>query len=313
MTNEVLLPALDGRQPLGFLAALGVLRLLTEHTEADVKLRFDEESAAAVVTGPYGDVDAVAAALTGIATSGDGLIPGLDPSFPLTRSGSGGDPMRLARAKYRAHWLADGEERRRWWATLLTDLAVDDKDRVALTPYTAPSGRMILRTFVEKPVTAVRENPETIREALTNWRRVEGFTGEYFDHQVLRSSADDILGRQGKERGVPGATWLAIMALPLLRVTALQNTVKATLWHRMPGRRDPVMIWPLWRQPLDPWAVQALVEHPALRPDVTDRRLLVSRRNLEPLGVFLVCGAERQRIRGRNFAGVLAPIEITMA
>jgi hypothetical protein len=310
VTSEVLLPALDGRQPLGFLAALGVLRLLTEHAEADVRLRFDEESAAAVMTGPYADVDAVAAALTGIATSGDGLIPGLDPDFPLIRSGSGGDPMRLPRAQYRDHWLADGEERRRWWATLLTDLAVDDKDRAALTPYTAPSGRMILRTFVEKPVTAVRENPETIREALTGWRRVEGFTGEYFDHQVLRSSADDILGRQGKERGVPGATWLAIMALPLLRVTAWRDTATATLWHRPAGR--PVMIWPLWRRPLDQWAVQALMEHPALRPIVTDGNVVVRRRNLEPLDVFLVCAAERQRVRGRNFAGVLAPVDVTM-
>lgn len=312
MTYEVVLPALDGRLPLGFLAALGVLRLLSEHTEDDVRLHFDEESAAAVVTGPYADLDAVAEALTGIATSGDGLIPGLDPDFPLPRSGSGGDPMRLPRAEYRAYWLADGGERRRWWSTLLTDLAVDDDDRVALTPYTAPSGRMILRTFVEKPVTAVRENPETIREALVGWRRVEGFTGEYFDHQVLRSSAEDPLGRQGKERGVPGPTWLAVMALPLLRVTSWGKAPTATLWHRLPGRRDPVMIWPLWRQPLDQWAVQALVEHPALRPNVTDGRVIVKKRDLEPLGVFLVCAGDRQRVWLRKFAGALAPVEVTM-
>jgi hypothetical protein len=313
VTNEVVLPALDGRVPLGFLAALGVLRLLTEHAEADVKLHFDEESAAAVVTGPYADLDAVVETLTGIATSGESLIPGLGSDFPIPQGRSGGDPMRLPRAGYRARWLADGEERRRWWSTLLTDLAVDDDGRVALTPYTAPSGRMTLRTFVEKPVTAVRENPETIREALVGWRRVEGFTGEYFDHQVLRSSAEDLLGRQGKERGVPGPTWLAVMALPLLRVTASGKAPTATLWHRLPHRRDPVMIWPLWRQPLDLWAVQALMEHPALRPIVTNGRVTVRKRDLDPLGVFLVCAGDRQRVLLRKFAGALAPIEVTLA
>lgn len=313
MTNKVFLAALDGQQPVGFLAALGVLRLLSEHGEADVRLHFDEESAAAVLTGPFADLDAVAEALRGIATSGDGLVPGLDPHFPLSRSGSGGDPMRVARPEYRTRWLADSKPRKRWSAVLLTDLVVDSKKRVASTPYTAPSGQQILHTFFEKPVTAVRARPETIREALAGWRRVEGFTGEYFDHQVLRSSADDLLGRQGQERGVPGATWLAIMSLPMLRLTAQHDAPIASLWHRTAGRRDPVMIWPLWRNPLDQWAVQALVEHPVLRPRVTDDNFLVSKRNLEPLGVFLVCGAERQRIRGRNFAGVLAPVEVTMA
>ncbi|HEX5994433.1 MAG TPA: hypothetical protein VFY84_04765 [Jiangellales bacterium] len=171
MSTDVLLPALDGQQALGFLAALGVLRVLGEHAGADVRLRFDDESPAAVLTGPYPDLD-VAEALTRIATSGDSLIPGLDPHFPLPRSGSG-DPMRASRAEHRARWQEYGEARRRWTAAMVTDLAVDDKGRVALTPYAAPWGQQILRTFVDKPVTAVREQPETIREALAGWRRAE--------------------------------------------------------------------------------------------------------------------------------------------
>jgi hypothetical protein len=310
MSTDVLLPALDGQRALGFLAALGVLRVLDEHGNADVRLRFDDESGAAVLTGPYADVDAVAETLTRIATTGDGLIPGLDPHFPLPGSGSG-DPMRASRAEHRHRWREYGDARRRWTAAMVTDLAVDDKGRVALTPYTAPSGQQILRTFIEKPITVVREQPVTIREALTAWRRVEGFTGEYFDHGVLRSSADDVLGRRGRESGVPGATWLATMALPMLRLTTRHGAATATLWHRPAGRRD-LMIWPLWRQPLDLYGVQALIEHPALLPTVVDGRVRVAKRDLEPLGVFLVCAAERQRIQGRNFAGVLAPVEVTL-
>ena len=103
-----------------------------------------------------------------------------------------------------------------------------------------------------------------IREALEAWRRVEGCTGEYLDAQVLNSAADDPLGRTHTERGVPGATWLATMAVPLLRVSGDGQRITATLWHRTSRRH--VMLWPLWRRPLDLRAVQVLIEHPCLIP-----------------------------------------------
>jgi len=69
------------------------------------------------------------------------------------------------------------------------------------------------------------------------------------------------------------------------------------------------MIWPLWRQPLHPPAVQALIEHPCLTP--TDPRPAIQRTHWQALGIIGVYGAERQHIPGRNFAGVLAPIQVT--
>ena len=100
---------------------------------------------------------------------------------------------------------------------LLTDLAVDNNGRAGLTPYAAPSGKQNLRTFFSKPLHEVRASPGRIHEALTGWRRVEGFTGEYLDHHVLNAAADSPGWlRTAAESGVPGATWLATMALPVL-------------------------------------------------------------------------------------------------
>lgn len=311
MTYQVHLPALDGREPLGFLAALGALRLLAEEAHANVRLSFSDDTATAVISGPYADVDAVAAELTRIATDQSGVVPGASEDFPR-KAGRGADPNRVTRPEFRKFYAELGrQEEARWLTVLLTDLAVDGQDRVALTPYSAPSGKMNLRTFLEKPVSAVRAEPRRIHEALVGWRRVDGVTGEYLDHRVLRSSADHPLG-ESLEAGVPGATWLAIMALPLLRLTGDGRNVAATLWHRVGVARRPIMVWPLWTRPLDLAAVQVLLEHPAMRPRSVDNGSPAVQNDgaLDALGVFAVCGAERQPVRGRKFPGVLAPLPV---
>ncbi len=316
MTSVVELPALDGRDPLGFLAALGVLRLLSEELSPEVRLAFSDRTATALVHGPLGTVPEVVDVLRAVVdrTSADGVLPDAAVRFP-TPAGDGTDPMRVPRDELRAlHGRFPGVVERQWLSVLLTDLAVDSKGRAAQTPYTAPSGKQNLRSFFANSAVAMRESPDRLIEALTGWRRVAGFTGEYLDHRVLRSTADHPEGANGQEAGVPGATWLAIMALPWLRLTGDgRGSVTATLWRRIAGRRQAAMLWPLWRQPLDGYAVRVLLEHPAIQPEVrADGRLAVRRSKVTGLGVFLVCAAEREKVEGRKSAGVLAPLPITL-
>ncbi|MEH1017930.1 hypothetical protein V6U90_33350 [Micromonospora sp. CPCC 206060] len=318
MTHTVELPALDGRDVLGFLAALGVVRLLHDEANLDVRLSYDETTAHALLHSPLATTEAVVDALVEIIStiSPHAVIPGMPASFPLAKVGTAPDPMRMPRDRLPAlvHDLTSAHtepELRQWMAVLVTDLTADAKGRATLTPYTAPAGQQSLRSFFAKPLEELRKAPtELLWQALTNWRRVDGYTGEYLDHRVLRSAADHPSG-QSTEAGIPGATWLAIMALPLLRLTGTGNLTQATLWHHLPNHRQPVMTWPLWRQPLDRHAITALLEHPDLHPRASPTNdITVNPASWPPLGVFTVAGAIRQPIDGRKSAGVLAPARV---
>ncbi|OHV43949.1 hypothetical protein [Pseudofrankia sp. BMG5.36] len=329
--TAVEIPALDGRDPLGFLAALGLLHLLDEAGDTSVepiRLSFSTETRATVLSSPLPTVDAIVETLASKVTAADpeAAIIGIHPDFPLRRrpgdgaavdEGAGdGDPMRIPRQRFQelrqqVDQLGDPAASA-WLRALVTDLAVDRAGRAALTPYMAPSGRQTTRTFFAKSLELVRMDPRCIAEALTGWRRVDGFSGEYLDHRVIRDAAHHPSGKS-TEAGVPGATWLATQALALLRLTGDGTNVQATLWHRYDRRS--IMTWPLWHTPLDRFAIRDLLEHPLLRPArPTPHRErsgpTVARRPLEPLGVFDIAGAERQLIEGRKSAGVLAPLPI---
>lgn len=309
--TRVEMPALDGRSPLGFLAAMGLLRTLDAAGMSPLKVAFSRESAAAELHSPLTSIEEVAEKIHDVvAANSDAAVAGLDPRFPIAAGQRGGDPMRRPRGAFRKFVnnvrTIDPRAASEWMPCLFTDLAVDSQERADLTPFCAPSGKQNLRTFFEKPLAAVRSDPARLADVLVMWRRVEGFTGEYLDHRVINSAADDPAGRVGAERGVPGATWLATMALPLLRLAGDGTRIEAALWHRV-GRRY-VMMWPLWEQALDLAAVRVMIEHPCFVP--IDERPTVRSTEWVALGVFAVYGAERQRITGRNFAGVLAPCPV---
>ena len=320
MTHQVELPALDGRDVLGFLASLGTMRLLIDEVYIDARLSFNETNACAVLHSQLSSIDEIVDAIVGVIRTipEDGVIPAVPAAFPIAKAGMESDPMRAPRDQVRSMGEefvgTDNAALARWFAVVITDLATDSKGRAVLTPYTAPAGQQSLRSFFSKPLDIVRKDPTTfIREALTRWRRVDGYTGEYLDHRAVRGAADHPSGKS-VEAGVPGATWLAIMALPLLRLTGTGTAVQATLWHDVPGRRQPVMAWPLWRQPLDLYGIAALLEHPALRPvAATDDRVTVAATNWAPLGIFAMAGAARRPIPDRKSAGVLTPLTVDVA
>lgn len=325
------LPALDGRLPLGFLAACGVLRLLTEDagsTGRAPRLSWDEHTATALLHG-FDDLDELVELLHQMALDidEDALLPGGPADFPGSTKivdAPRGDPMRSLAERFRgqvAEWRSQHgtEFVDTWVPAMVTDQVVDDARCVAISPFAAPSGQQKFATMFEKNLGSVRAHSGSIRQALTGWRRVEGVTGEYLDHHVLRSAADRSDGKS-QEAGVPGATWLALMALPLFPTVAGRSDALAGAWQAVPmGRRRTrnIFTWPLWSEPLDIDAVQTILTHPGLRVEVVSPRgeerpglsaeLFVDLRPLRPLSVFYVGAAERRRISGRNFAGVLTP------
>lgn len=320
MNNHLTLPALDGRNALGFLAACGTFRLLSEHADIDVRLSWDPRTAQARLHGveTIGDI---VATLVGVVDSinEESLLPNGPAGFPGDSSPEGwerGDPMRMPVGIFRqqvAEWITEyGDEFVNTWVpAMVTDLMEDDKHAVEITRFAAPSGQQKFFTMLDKNLAAVRKDPELLQEALEGWRRRDGVSGEYLDHHVLRSAADTTSGKSD-ETGVPGATWLALMALPWFPAYATTNRRLTTGWQFQRKARRALFVWPLWAEPLAVAPVRAMLTHPSLAlHDHVEAE--VSRAKLEPLSVFLVCAAGRRAVPGRNFAGVLAPVPVEMA
>lgn len=302
------LPALDGRSPLAFLAALGVLRLVVEELGHQAKLAWSPGDCTAVLVGAHDSLDDLATDLNAVveAIPAGSVLPGMWPQLPPP--GEAPDKVRLPRPELRRYaeqvWRESGAPGERWLASLVTDLSLDDKGRADISLYTAPAGKQSMRTMLEKPLATVLKNPLVLREALAGWRRYPGVTGEYLDHRALFDAVDAADG-QAAMRGVPGATWLALMSYPMFRTIADGTEPLTTGWRPAPGRGPRKrMVYPLWSAPLDLVTVAAVLEHPILDgadpgpPPEAARQLTV----------FLVCAAERRRIPGGKSAGVLTPV-----
>lgn len=303
--TEVALPALDGHKPVAFLAAVGLTRLLAVHRGDDVRLSWSPENATAVLHTDLGSINEVVDALAAIVASipTGGVLPGVPTDLPPP--GEAPDKLRLPPTDLRALAGSVGVgqgEVDAWLGSLVTDLAVDDKGRAAISLMAAPSGNQSMRTMLEKPLSWVKKRPGVLTEALTRWRRYPGVTGEYLDHQVLFDAADAPDG-VSEERGVPGATWLALMAYPVLRTTADGAEVVTTCWYRR-SRRPTRFVYPLWEPALDVPAITALLDHPLWR-ECVDAELPATAR---AFGVFAVGRAQRRQIARRKFSGVLAPV-----
>lgn len=301
------LPALDGRAPLGFLAALGVLRLVTEHGGYQARLAWSRQDCTAVLHDAPPDLGALVACLTAVvdAIPDDGVLPGLPVDFPPLK----GAParMRFSRPDLRA-FLTDtvrrgGTAAERWVSSLVTDLAVDGSGNAAISQFTAPSGQQSMRSMLREPLQFVRSRPEVLREALTAWRRYPNVSGEYLDHRVLFDAVDAADGKSA-ERGVPGATWLALMSYPLMLTTAQAGQPATTCWQDHGRREGKRLVYPLWSQPLDIHAVRAVLTHDVLR----DAGPGTPPAAAQALSVFWIVHAQRRKIPGRTFAGVLVPI-----
>lgn len=328
--SEVRLPALTGSSPLGLLAAMGVLRVLTEFSDDAPRLRWDRVGLTAVLCSRRASVGQVVEDLQRIVAEipEGSVLPGIPAGFPPKKVGSqGADPMRKGQDHRRARTEqlasmspAERDEAQRWLASLVTDLVQDTfrkgqgTDRkMGVSLYTAPAAQQTMATMLTKPLEAVQRNPDYILQALQQWRRVAGVTGEYLDHRAMWDATQDGGARSGM-RGVPGATWLALMSLPMLRTTGSGSGRPASSgWHTVAhGRRhvDELRL-PVWEQPLRPASVVALIEHPALAPPRRPSGSAASlerfhERELRALGVIHVCRARRSP--GLKSDGVLTTV-----
>lgn len=319
--DPILLPALGGREPLGFLAALGVLRLLAD---LDVALSWDESSGCALMHTPWRRIDDVVDALVEAVegTADTDLVPSLSSDLVPAKVGSAGaDPARIAIARLgeltsQVRTQADLD----WIASVWTDLADDSEGRCARTPFNAPAGQQTMRSMFVAPRSIVAGDPRRwLREAVESWSRVPGHTGEGLDSRALRDTSE-LPEAKDPTYGVPGATYLALLAIPLFRMSGngvlaegdpkrQSRTRRSTVaWHRSARPRRNVFAWPLWKDPLDLAAATVLLDHPDVARAVELRligREVEDLSRLYALGVWAIAAASRRKSAAGKSEGSL--------
>lgn len=316
--HEIEAPAMLGSDPVGFLAAVGVVSLAEAEAIQPVELAWRGGRAPhAVFRSPaYTSVQQLAAALKDVARSllEDGAaIPGVPPDFPYaTRhpldTKGGADPMRMSREAARATylrassaWEAGNRWFARWLICLLAPGTTDDGtpgDRVRLTPFNAPFGQMKFRdSYFDQACQRVANIPGMPADAFVGWTRVENFTGANLDARALRDGTLSTRGKPGNT-GAPSATWLAMMALRMFPL-ADDGRVRCTGWQEAKLSRDATrrsLVWPVWQPFLDGPAIRALISHPSLelRQLPGPRWIPLRRQRLAALGVTAVYGSSRR-------------------
>jgi hypothetical protein len=249
--HRVDLPGLVGDEPLGFLAAIGLVHQLMgrcllswDPTDRHAILHTDRWSSVA---------DLVAALIERLELVKDGSAIPNTPGFPVRRKRGGPDPLRVRPADYgrllgRVSRSSGGEH---WLKATVTDQATDVNGFCAVNPLVAVRGRQTIGSFWYYPMLEVRKDPDRLlTEALTGWRRVEGAEGWLLDHRATYSTDPGLRG-PGGSMAVPGATWLATLAVDKFgyrRRNGIDNgPVLPSGWFRV-DRRD-IFLWPLWTLP----------------------------------------------------------------
>ena len=303
------LPALRGADPLGFLAALGAVRISSEVLGLDVRLGWPDGPWNPAVVDCVIELDNLIARLQSLAaqTVGDScLVPG-SSGFPPTKEGtSGSDPLKaLSRRDARGYsqtsvllGASGHSEMSKWIRATLATAAGEPDDPTPTSPFLVwPTGQSTpARSMASARDEATK--PGVISAGLRGWRRQEGFTGAYLDDRAIR---DEFVGQhtsgQMQNSGEPGATWLALMAMPWFPVVATERGVGAVGWVTRP-RQPPTLRWPVWRNLLKPPTIRAILCHPLVA--TPDPRLSA----LSIMGVF-----EARRQPGPKGFGALGPGE----
>lgn len=269
------LPGLEGTNPLGFLASLGVLEVLTRAGRA-ATLSFTEALIPVAVVGGAADVDELVSTLDedrgrwleSVVLHGPSAHP-LDDAKPDRQAAK-------AWAREVAISLEDDRAGADLYCGLVAEGAVDGSGKGKPTHLHFTAGQQRFLLMARELAGSV--DPDRLREAVL---------GPWRDDSILPSLSWDGRGSKPyavrasdpsklKRKSVPGADWLALRGLGSLPVRAVGNALTGTLslgttacdgaWKRSAFR------WPLWRVAIGLPTVRSLIADPALVGTAVERQ-----------------------------------------
>lgn len=266
--TETLLTGLDGKNPLAFLAALGVLNAVADRWKDDqpqpkLAWRAAGTYRPVLVNGP--DRDALLDLLMRDVESFAN-----EPALEL-RYRKGGDGSEAHDLKPRPdafvtylRGLVDANARRglALASAFATDVALDNNGNTKPTALHFTAGQQEFLAMVRDLREGVTR--DDLAEAVFGpWRYARGLPVLQWDNSQTRDYALRA-GDPSKEKklGVPGADWLAFRGLSFVRVAPVGTQVKTAGCRG--GWKSGSFRWPIWTAPLPRAVVASVVQSPEL-------------------------------------------------
>jgi CRISPR-associated endonuclease/helicase Cas3 len=288
---ELLLPGIDGANPLGFLAALGTVRILDDACpDRHVRLSWRQDGGAwRPVAHLEGTLDEEG--LLGIVTKALAAQFESHPAVVATRlrvRGAGAldaDALRLLFLATSAEASRQQSATIEWLACLASDLGEDKTNQLQVVrrDYFLEN----LRSIVERT-----EHDHLHRALLRPWDYADSLDNQSlhwdpsedrrYAYQWYRPSGDPTR-RSG---GMLGANRLAMEALPLHPIIVTDGAL-ATVGFTGTTTSNTRWTWPIWDTPISLAAVSSLLRHPDLQAATLDLA------ELARLGVVAACRSRR--------------------
>ncbi len=297
-TAELVLTGLDGVNPIGFLAALGVLEVLhgqhaphpgaAARSEPKLSWRLYEGAWTPVLYwSDSQDRDALVEALMSDLTRWREAAPELELRYPHKGNAKKlvfelKPPPAQFQAFARSALKAACETGNRRWADYAAAfaaahgegahaIAVDNNGQTKPTALHFCAGQQL---FLQQ-VRTLRDGlePDDFREALFGpWRYARELPVLNWDLTAgERDYALRAVNPSGDQKsGVPGADWLAFRALPFFPVVARQDQAATTGFEG--SGKDFRMHWVLWRPPLTRSTVRSVIAADWSKVDADTRR-----------------------------------------
>ncbi len=268
--NEVALPALEGTNPLGYLAALGALDALTSKVDGTT-LRWTDELVPHAVIGGTDDLDRV---LDVLDSDREEWISSVLLGFPTGSPLPDAKPDKSMLRKWfevvsrEPHRGADSDH----LCALVAEDALDGKGNAKPTHLHFTAGQQQFLDMTRSLASNV--DRDRLKEAVYGpWAYDSPFPSLSWDARGERVYAVRATNPSNEKRlGVPGADWLAFRGLVFYPVgRTLNGSLRTTAcdpeWKRSAFR------WPLWLVPGTRDVVRSLV---------ADSNLVSRRANIQP-------------------------------
>jgi len=304
--SEIVLTGLDGANPMGFMAALGVLNALSDNAQSDAeppKLSWRNEGYWRPVIHRDGHelsksalIELLMADLASMKDDPALALSYGDVASPVRDLKPPPDVFRSYLADLAETATPDNRRSVDLAAAFATDVAVDNNGNTKPTALHFTAGTQRFLEMVHSLLDGVQS--DDLDEALWGPWRYEGklpilqWDSTVFRDYALRAANPS----DEKKTGVPGADWLAFRGLPFLRVAAVGQRIMTTgcvgKW------KSERLRWPLWDVDLTRDAVQTLVQIRGLADSSNDFR------NQRGISVVLEAAIKRADQGGR---GTFAP------